>query len=113
MSPLERAILGISRTGWLMVGLSRSPFDSIRPWSVDLIPGHLGGSYHWGERAKSGQWSIYPNSQARVTGEGATALEAIQNALAKLDRSDAKVVYEDLERAFEEAVNGRSGQTGN
>lgn len=103
MSPLEKAILGISRTGWLMSGLGRSPFDNVSTWSVDLVPGHL-GAYRWGKKEKSGMWSVYPNAQARITGCGATALAAIQDALAKLDRSDAKVVYEDLERAFEEVA---------
>lgn len=108
MSPLEKAILGIPKTGWVMSGLGRSPFDSVAPWSVDLFPGHL-GLYQWGKKSKSGAWSTYPNAQARVTGSGPTPLAAIEDALAKLDKSAAKVIYEDLERAFRDAIDERNG----
>lgn len=106
-SPLETAILNISRTGWLLTGLGKSPFDGAQPWSCDLIPGHLGGLYHWGNKVKSGMWSTYPNSQVRITAFGATPLEAIHNARKLLDKHPAKALYSDLERAFEDAANER------
>lgn len=108
---LERAVLRISRTGWLLQGLSRSPFNGARPWSCDLIPGHLGGIYQWGEKVRSGPGWVYPNSQARIVADGETALEAVENALAALDKSPARAVYLDLERAIEDAVNGRNAGT--
>lgn len=108
MSPLEEAIASIVKTGWLMNGLGRSPFDSVQPWSVDLVPSYF-GVYQWGKPAKSGQYTVYPMAQARIVGSGATALAAIQDALAKLAKSEAKAIYDDLVRAFEDAANGISG----
>jgi hypothetical protein len=104
---LEAAILAIHKTGWKLQGLSRSPFDSVRPWQCDLVPGHLGPYYH-GTRVKSGLWSTYANAQVRIVADGVTAEEAVRNALAILDKSDAKAVYEDLERAVEDAVDERT-----
>lgn len=104
--PLEEAIQAIPRTGWMLLGLSRSPFDSVEPWTCDLVPGHF-GSYQWGKKAKSGPWTVYPNAQARVIASGATPLEAVRNAMKELDKSPARQVYLDLERAFEDALDGR------
>lgn len=104
--PLEAAILAIPRTGWTLAGLSRSVFDCAQPWSCDLYPSHF-GSYQWGKQEKSGMWSVYPNAQVRITAAGATALEAVTNAMAMLDKSPARQVYLDLERALEEAMDER------
>jgi hypothetical protein len=108
MSPLEKAIADIPKTGWLMNGLGKSPLDSPQPWSVDLVPSYF-GIYQWGEPDKSGPYTVYPMAQARITGGGATALAAIQDALAKLAKSEAKAIYDDLIRAFEDAVDGFNG----
>lgn len=108
MSPLEKAILDLPKSGWVLAGLSKSPFDSPRPWTCDLIPGHLGGSYYWGNKAKSGLYSTYPMAQARVIGSGDTPLAAIKDALVNLANSDAAEIYDDLIRAFEDAVDART-----
>lgn len=106
-SPLEEAVQNISRTGWVLAGLSKSPFDSIRPWQCDLVPGHL-GPYHYGTKQKSGLYTVYRDAQARIIASGATPLEAIRNAMAMLDKSSAKQVYLDLERAVEDALDERT-----
>jgi hypothetical protein len=105
MSPLEKAIVDIPKTGWLMNGLGKASFDS--PWSVDLVPSYF-GVYQWGKPVRN-PYTVYPMAQARITGSGATALAAIQNALAKLAKSEAKAIYDDMIRAFEDAVDGLSG----
>lgn len=107
MSPLERAILDIPKTGWALVGLSRSPFDCVEPWSCDLVPTHF-GSYYFGRKVKAGQYTVYENAMARIVASGKTPLETIQRALALLDKHPAKAVYKRLERAFEEAANERT-----
>jgi hypothetical protein len=60
MSPLEKAIADIPKTGWLMNGLGKSPLDSPQPWSVDLVPSYF-GIYQWGEPDKSGPYTRLPN----------------------------------------------------
>lgn len=107
MSPLEKAIVDVPKTGWFINGLGRSPFDSAQPWSVDLVPSYF-GVYQWGKPERT-PYTTYPMAQARITGSGATALAAIQDALAKLAKSEAKAIYDDLVRAFEDAVDGISG----
>lgn len=101
-SPLEQAIQAISATGWMLKSLGRSPFDSAAPWTCELYPGHFGGSYYQGTRRKSAQYTVWTGAMTTVLADGATPLDAVRNALAKLDKSDVKAVYEDLERAFED-----------
>jgi hypothetical protein len=103
MSPLEKAIVDVPKTGWLINGLSKSPFDCVQPWSVDLVPSYF-GVYQWGNPVRK-PYTTYPMAQARITGSGVTALAAIQDALAKLAKSEAKAIYDDLIRAFEDAVD--------
>ena len=103
-SPLELAIQRISMTGWMLKSLSRSVYDSVKPWTCELYPGHFGGSYFPGTPNTDG-YKTFSNPMATVMGEGATALEAVRDALLMLDKSDAAELYDDLERAFGDRVN--------
>lgn len=101
-SPLEKAIQGLSVTGWMLRSLSKGPFNCARPWSCELYPGHFGGSFYPGRKVTS---SVLTGGMRTIVADGATPLEAVRNAVALLDKSDAKAVYEDLERAFEDRLD--------
>lgn len=104
-SPLERAIQGLSVTGWMLRSLSKGPFNSVSPWSCELYPGHFGGSLYVGRKVTSGSYSVWTGGMTTIVADGATPLDAVRNAVAKLDKSDVKAVYEDLERAFEDRLD--------
>lgn len=110
VSPLEKAILDLPKTGWTLMGLGKSPFDCVNPWSCDLVPMHF-GTYYFGKKIQLGSYSAYQNAMVRITGSGDTALAAIQDARAKLDKHPAKAIYRDLERAFEDLLDERSKST--
>lgn len=99
MSPLEAAIAEVGKRGWLIKGLGQSPFDNAKPWSCDVHPGHF-GEYVWGRPVRTGLDTAYEKGMVRFVVLGATALEAVQNAVAKIDGSKEKQIYERLERAL-------------
>lgn len=111
MSGLELAIERVGKRGWLIRSLSRSEFNTIKPWFCAAYPGHL-GRYHEGTKVKNGLYSCYKNSMVMFTADGATALEAVNAVIAKIDASKEKRIYDDLEQAFEDTINARLQKIG-
>src|SRR3982751_1308507 len=102
---LEAAILAIPKTGWRLADLSGSGSR----WACDLVPAHFGGDYYWGNPVKT-PFTVYPMAQARVTGSGATPVDAIRDALERLGKARARQVYVDLLQALEDRIDGFSGK---
>lgn len=96
----------------MLRSLGRSMENTIRPWFCILVPSHFGSYFH-GTPSKEGGYTTYRNAMAQVCAEGTSALEAVTEAIALLDKSEAKVVYEDLEQAFEDNIHGRSQKARN
>lgn len=97
-SPLEAAIEEVANRGWMINGLGRGPANTIAPWSCDVFPG-IFGEYVWGEPVKMG-YDIAYDGMVRITTDGATPLEAVEKAIAAIDKSPKKRLYERLEKAL-------------
>jgi hypothetical protein len=112
MSPLDQAIQRVVKRGWLIKALGRSEFNGADPWFCCVYPGHLGGRYYQGTKVRKGLYSHYQNSMICLTGAGADALQAVNDAIAKIDASKERHVYEALEQAFEDMLNAHRQTTG-
>ena len=104
MAGLETALGRVAARGWRVMELGRyvrgTPSEQPQPWFCALCPGHF-GSHFAGTRGADG---CYRNAMATVRGNGRTATESVEAAIAALDASDARDIYDDLTRAVGEGV---------